>query len=150
MICLAFIFVVNGQNKSLTKTDFYGNWTLDLNEYELDDDEYIFKRQKEFKSKKEDVNITISLLDFDECRVNYDAASSIYCGYSQKRDYSWTFKKDLGIINIYNSEKWLKDFKEEDPDEFENLGLPDKYDEMELFLVVLENGSIGLKITNWE
>lgn len=150
MICLAFTFVVHGQNNSLKKTDFYGNWTLDLSKYELEDDDYIFRRQKEFKNAQKEINITISLLDSNECRVNYDAASSIYCGFSGGRDYSWTFNKDLGIINIYHSEKWLKAFKEEDPEEFENLDLPDKYDEMQLSLIALENESIGLKIINWE
>jgi len=150
MTCLVFIFVVNGQNSSLTKTDLYGNWTLDLNAHELEDNDYILQRQEEFKNSQEEINITISLLDQDECRVNYDAVSSIYCGFSGGRDYSWTFNEGLGIINIYHSEKWLKAFKEENPEEFENLDLPDKYDEMELALTALENGSIGLKIINWE
>ncbi|MEP2280954.1 hypothetical protein [Maribacter sp.] len=150
MICLTFICIVNGQNSSTTKSDFYGNWTLDLNDYKLEDDDYIFRKHKEFKNSKEEINITITLLDSDECRINYDSASSGYCGFSGSRDYSWTINKDLGIINIYHSKKWLKAFKEENPEEYKNLDLPNKYDEMELSLIALENGSIGLKIINWE
>tara|TARA_R110002060_G_scaffold77412_1_gene88856 strand:- start:1687 stop:2157 length:471 start_codon:yes stop_codon:yes gene_type:complete len=148
MICLAYTFVATGQNNSLTKMDFFGNWTLDLNEYELEDDNYIFRRPKEFKNPKEEVNITISLLDFNECNVNYD--TYIYCGAGQSKDYSWTFNQNLGIINIYHSEKWLKSFKEYDSEEFEKLNLPDKYDEMELSIITMENGGVGLKIINWE
>lgn len=150
LICLAFVVIVNGQNKSITKSNLYGSWILELNENNQDVDDFIFIRKKETGTLGADMNITISLLEFDECLVNYDN-DRIYCGNGTlSTDYSWTFDKDLGIVNIYKSEKWLKEFKEEHPDEFKKFNLPDKYDEMQLSLVIRENGSIGLEIINWE
>lgn len=122
---------------------------LDLNEYDVDNDEYVFKRQKTTKHHKEETPIIISLLAFDECRVNYDTAS-YYCGSGTPKDYTWALNEDLQIINIYNSEKLLKHIKEENPEEFETLGFPEKYLEMELSVLLLKNGHIGLKIIDWE
>jgi len=147
-VCLAFVLYMHGQNKTIQITDLYGNWTLDLNEYEVADDEYILKRQKATKNQKEATNIIISLLAFDECTVYYDG--DYYCGSGTPNDYSWAYNEDLQIINIYKSGKWLKYFKEENPEEFKKLELPEKYDEMELSLLQLKNGNIGLEIINWE
>ncbi len=150
LICLAFGLIVNGQNKSITKTDLYGTWILVLKENNHEDDGFIFVKKKEPETLKADMYITISLLELDECLVNYDNAHA-YCGNGAfSTDYSWTFDKGLEIVNIYKSEKWLKEFKEKYPDEFKKFNMPDKYDEMELSLVVLENKNIGLEIINWE
>lgn len=149
IVCLAFALFTYRQNKTIQITDLYGDWMLDLNEYDVDNDEYIFKRQKTTKPHKEETPIIISLLAFDECSVNYNTAS-YYCGSGTPKDYTWAFNEDLQIINIYNSEKLLKYIKEENPEEFETLGLPEKYLEMELSVLLLKNGSIGLKIMDWE
>lgn len=150
LICLTFGLIVNGQNKSITKTDLYGNWILKLNENNQNDNEFVFIREKESENRSRNMNITISLLEFDKCLVDYDN-SYTYCGNgSFSNDYSWAFDKGLGIVNIYKSEKWLKKFKEEYPDEFKKFNLLDKYNEMELSLVLNKNESIELEIINWE
>ncbi|MFS4448516.1 hypothetical protein [Maribacter sp. 2307UL18-2] len=148
LIGLALGLLMNGQNKTITATDLHGNWVLELNKNEPVRDEFIFKRQKPSENRRAAVTITITLLEFDECLVDYD--ERMYCGNVGRTDYSWAFDNSLGIINIYRSEKWLRAFKEENPDEFKSLDVPDKYHEMELSLTVLKNGGIGLEIMNWE
>lgn len=46
LIYFAFALTAKAQNKTYTKSDFYGTWVLDLNEFELDDGIYTFEREK--------------------------------------------------------------------------------------------------------
>ncbi|MEP3209697.1 MAG: hypothetical protein ABJN95_10930 [Maribacter sp.] len=150
LIGLAFALMLNAQNTPITKVELYGNWMLELSENSPDNDGLVFTKKKESAPLKKDFNITISLLEYDECLVNYDTTVTYLGKIGSLADYSWTFDKDLGIVNIYKSEKWLKEFKEKHPDEFNKFKMQDKYHEMELSLVALENERIGLEIINWE
>lgn len=149
LIYFAFALALKAQNKTYTKSDFYGTWVLDLNEFELDDDIYTFEREKSSKNQEEKLNIIVTLLESGQCKVNYDRTSG-FCGNEAFKDYSWLLDKDLGTINIYHSEIFLKQFKEENPEDFNSFGLPEKYNSMELKIVTLNNGGIGLEITDWE
>ena len=149
LICLAFSLSAKAQNKSYTEFDFYGTWTLDLNEYELEDDIYIFKKEKSSNNQEEKLNIIVTFLESGKCRVNYDLTSG-FCGNETFKDYSWSFNKDSDIINIYHSKELLKEFKEQSPEDFKDFGLPEKYNSMELKIVTLQSGGIGLEILDWE
>ncbi|SHK64962.1 hypothetical protein SAMN04488007_3514 [Maribacter aquivivus] len=46
LICFVIALTANAQDKSYYEFDFYGNWTLDLNEYELEDDIYTFSKKR--------------------------------------------------------------------------------------------------------
>ncbi|MEP2236990.1 MAG: hypothetical protein ABJI22_01440 [Maribacter sp.] len=144
---MAFTLPVKAQKKLYTDSDFYGTWNL--HHYELEDDIYIFKKEKSSKNQEEKLNITITLLELGKCRVNYDLTSG-FCGNETFKDYSWSFDKDLGIINIYHSKEWLKEFKEQSPEDFKSFGLPEKYNSMELKIVTLQSGEIGLEILDCE
>ena len=149
LICFVIASTANAQDKPYYEFDFYGTWTLDLNEYELEDDIYIFKKEKSSNNQEEKLNIIVTFLESGKCRVNYDLTSG-FCGNETFKDYSWSFDKDLGIINIYHSKEWLKEFKEQSPEDFKDLGLPEKYNSMELKIVTLQSGGIGLEILDWE
>ena len=149
LICFVIALTANGQDKSYSEFDFYGTWSLDLNEYDLEDDEYIFRKEKSSNNQEEKLNIIVTFLESSKCRVNYDRTSG-FCGTETFRDYSWSFDKDLGIINIYHSKEWLKEFKEQSPEDFKNFDLSEKYNSMELKIVTLQSGGIGLEILDWE
>ncbi|MGO4921543.1 hypothetical protein [Maribacter spongiicola] len=149
LIYFVLALTANAQDKSYTEFDFYGTWTLDLNEYELEDDIYIFKKEKSSNNQEEKLNLIVTFLESSKCRVNYDSTSG-FCGTENFRDYSWSFDKDSDIINIYHSVELLKEFKEQSPEDFKHFGLPEKYDSMELKIVTLQNESIALEILDWE
>ncbi|MDP5060390.1 MAG: hypothetical protein NWP64_00585 [Maribacter sp.] len=149
LICFVIALTANAQDNLYYEFDFYGTWTLDLNEYELEDDIYIFKKEKSSNNQQEKLNILVTFLESSKCRVNYDRTSG-FCGTETFKDYSWSFDKDLGIINIYHSVELLKEFKEQSPDDFKDFGLPEKYNSMELKIVTLQDESIGLEILDWE
>lgn len=72
--------------------------------------------------------------------------SLYYCGSGSSTYYSWTLSEDLKRINIYRHSELLKAMEEENPEEFKRMELLDRYDEMELLLVIQDNGDLGLEI----
>ncbi|TDT44917.1 hypothetical protein CLV90_1996 [Maribacter spongiicola] len=149
LICFVIALTAKAQDKSYTESDFYGTWSLDLNEYELENDLYIFEKEKSSSSQEEKLNIIVTFLESSKCRVNYDRTSG-FCGNETFKEYNWSFDKGSDIINIYHSIELLKEFKEQSPEDFKDFDLPEKYKSMELKIVTLQNGGTGLEISDWE
>jgi hypothetical protein len=144
LIFLAFGFSTNGQDKSITEFDLYGGWILDSNEAKQDEGKLIYKKQENSNTGLKKGISVIYFEAFEECKIATYRA--FYCGNeAPPPDYSWTFEEDNGIINVYSSKKWLKEFKEKYPEEHEKFGSPEKFDKMKLKVVELMDGTIALE-----
>ncbi len=144
LIFLALGLLANGQDKSVSEFDLYGGWILDLEKTEQNKGKLIYKRSEESKTKLKEGVSAIYFQAFEECKIA--TYRPFICGNEvPPPDYSWTFEEDTGIVNIYSFKKWLKEFKENHPEEHEKFGSPEKFDKMRLTVVELDNGKIGLE-----
>lgn len=144
LIFLAFALLANGQEKSIVQFDLFGGWVLTLHETEQNEGKLIYKKQKDSNTEfKQGISI-LYFQAFEECKMA--TYWPIICGNELSApNFSWTFEEDTGIISIHSSKQLLKEFKEKYPEEHERFGSPKEFDEIQLKVIALADGTNGLE-----
>lgn len=142
-IFVGFVFSANGQDKSITEFDLYGCWILERNKEGQRSQKLIYKRCKDSDYKLENLRSKFSLLAFNKAKIQ--TTSAIFCFGTVTENATWTFDEKNGIVQIDYMQEWLKEFKEQDPEEYAKFNSPEKFEWMKFKIVDLSENMLEVE-----
>ncbi|WP_441823556.1 hypothetical protein [Maribacter spongiicola] len=143
LILVAFFLSANGQDKAITEFDLYGCWILERNEDGQRPQKRIYKRCEDSDSKLAIKSSKFSLLAFNKAEVQ--TSSAIFCFGTVTENGTWTFDESNGIVQIDYMQVWLKEFKEQEPEEYAKFNSPEKFEWMKFKIVDLSENMLEVE-----
>lgn len=140
LIFIAFGLLANGQDKPITEFDLYGCWIMERNEDGKRPQKQIYKRCNSSDSKLRLKHSKISLLPFN--KSEFQTTSAYICFTTVTEKGTWIYDEKEGVVSMYWGQKWLKELKEKDPEEYMKWNSPEKFNWLKFKIVELSENQM--------
>ncbi|CAG2534073.1 hypothetical protein MAR621_00868 [Maribacter dokdonensis] len=141
-----FILIVigcNAQEATISEYDLYGCWVLEK-ETSPSTNIAIYHRCGDIAPEDVKFRSKITLLAFNESEHESTSDQACFTTFTEKG--TWEFDENTRIASLYSGHKWLKEFKQLDPEEYASWGSPEKFEQLKFRVIGMENKQLTVEI----